>query len=461
MRVIWSAGALLVAAACAPANDSEIDASRDIGARIGAILETLARDGAFSGAVIVKRAGTTLYEGAFGTEDGVAPFTLGSASDGGSLAKTLTAAAILLLVDEGRLDLDARARSIAPEFPLPEATVRDLLAHAAALPDYDAFTDLLEAGPVNTASLLRAASARGVPSPFPPGEAFAYCNLCYDALGLIVERVENAPLAAVFERRFFAPLGMNDAFLRPARFADWPTRRVLGFRRDANGALEPFGVSENEAFHGASNVYFSVRDVSAWAEAWAARATATAPARRLALTPARFGDDVSGISLGSWYCADGAARCHYTGVYNGFFSLAMWDAESGLTVALVSNVGLPAGLQIDLPRALIALAEGRAVDTAALRAEARPRNKSAPVDPAALAGSYAGRGLPAFAVEIIDGAPYLDADGAPAMRAYQVEPTTFYVPGLDLYLRAAPQAGDRPPRLRWTTLYRDAIAERR
>ena len=68
-----------------------------------------------------------------------------------------------LLVEEGRLDLDVRARSIAPEFPLPEATVRDLLAHAAALPDYDAFTDLLEAGPVTTANLLRAASARGVP----------------------------------------------------------------------------------------------------------------------------------------------------------------------------------------------------------------------------------------------------------------------------------------------------------
>jgi D-alanyl-D-alanine carboxypeptidase len=48
------------------------------------------------------------------------------------------------------------------------------------------------------------------PPLFPPGRAYAYCNANYALLGLIAEKIENKPLASVFQFRLFGPLGMTD-----------------------------------------------------------------------------------------------------------------------------------------------------------------------------------------------------------------------------------------------------------
>lgn len=89
-------------------------------ARIDAFFQRLHEAAWFSGVVVVSAHGRLLYERGFGLanrEEGVA-FTPDTPSDGGSLAKTFTAVAVMELVNEGRIDLTAPVHLYVPEFRL-------------------------------------------------------------------------------------------------------------------------------------------------------------------------------------------------------------------------------------------------------------------------------------------------------------------------------------------------------
>ncbi len=356
--------AVLMAAACAQTPEAE---PADGGARL---LSQAVERAQFSGAFEVTRDGVRVAAGAAGSADGTAPFTLETASDSASLAKPMTAEIVLGLVAEGKLSLDERVADLVPDYPYTETRVRDLLDHSAALPDYAFFQALLNEGePVTTQDLLLSLKASGEPYA-PTAETFMYCNLCYDTLGAVAAAVSGEPLSAVFDARLFGPAGMDQAFLRPARFADWPGPRTLGFRQGPDGP-EPWGAIDNEGFHGGSNIYLSVRDVTAYAQRWALGRVPD-DVRKLALSDAwRPGHS---FTLGNWDCAPGRQRCYYAGHHEGFDTFAYWDADRRLSVSFVSNGGLPPYFHTELPRALIALGEGRQEELRASRSTPFPED---------------------------------------------------------------------------------------
>jgi CubicO group peptidase (beta-lactamase class C family) len=88
-----------------------------------------------SGAVVAGRDDEILYERGFGlanVAEGV-PFTPDTPAHGASITKTLTATAILMLQEEGRVRLDDPVTAYLPEFPYPEIQVRHLLEHSTGL----------------------------------------------------------------------------------------------------------------------------------------------------------------------------------------------------------------------------------------------------------------------------------------------------------------------------------------
>jgi CubicO group peptidase (beta-lactamase class C family) len=213
------------------------------------MIEPIHADGEFSGAVVLGRDGQVVYARGFGFADVERrlAFTPDTANDGASLTKPVTAAAVLRLAEQGRIDLDAPVRRYVLEYPHAATTVRHLLSHSGGLPDYGEFQAMLDAGPANTADLLAELTRRGTPPAFAPGTAFAYCNLCYDTLALVVERVTGDGFDRHLKPWLLRPLGMADSFLRPARFADWPGARTRGYRGAAPGA-ELNDAIDNEAF---------------------------------------------------------------------------------------------------------------------------------------------------------------------------------------------------------------------
>lgn len=394
-------------------------------------LDKLTREEKFSGAVVVRGPDGVRFARGYGWADPFdqRAFTPHTPADSGSLAKPVTAAAVLLLVHDGKVELDAPVQRYLPEYPHRAATVRHLLSHSAGLGLKESPEGLANK---SNAELL---AASGGPI-FRPGSAFSYCNLCSITLALLIERVAGMHFLEFVKRRLAVPTGVS---LRPPRLADWKGR-AIGYRRSAGGKIERFDSWEGELLYGAANFSVSAAQLAEWgSEWWQSRLQ---PIRQAATTPARIGRGSSGLTLGNWYCAQGGRRCHYLGHHEGFHHMLYWDADRRISVAMVSNNALAPGLQQRLQRAVVAFAQAQ--PERARRELAAPlADLQAPLGRFEL-GSGEVVGVAARGERRSVRRRGVDYPAYPAGTGIR------YVPGLDLYL-----AGSANGRLLWLTLYED------
>ncbi|MEV5974383.1 serine hydrolase domain-containing protein [Streptomyces sp. NPDC051921] len=137
----------------------------------------------------------------------------------GSVTKVFTAAVVLRLAGEGRIDLDRPARSYLPEL-IPAAyagvTVRQLLNHTHGIPAANLPGETVEEWyerrfvEYDPRDLVRAATAQ--PREFAPGEKQHYLNIGYTIAGLIVERVTGDSYEHQLAARVLRPLGLRDTY---------------------------------------------------------------------------------------------------------------------------------------------------------------------------------------------------------------------------------------------------------
>jgi CubicO group peptidase (beta-lactamase class C family) len=403
-----------------------------IPARLDRLLGGLHEAGRFDGAVVVSDARGIVFERGYGWADAErkVPFTPDTPTDGASLAKTFTAALALALRDDGRLDLDAPVQRWLPELPYPDVTLRHLLSHSSGIPvhDYDFFDRDLPPGTVRTTeSLLRVLATRRPPLAAPPGTTFEYSSFGYDLAALATARAGGKAWFDLLAERFLTPLGMTSVFVRPGRLADFPGVRTRGYRRDGD-RLVPNEVFEDEAFHGGSNLYLSVRDLDRWSVSFL-RAPRLAPAALAAdLEPATIGGARSGLTVGSWYRRSDGRAHWYSGHLKGFHSEALRDEVRGWSIAYTSNNTIDPWLQKGLVRAIVAVLEG--AEPAAPGVPAVERIAMA--QRAGLAGHYVLADGTAFEVEAGDEAGddalRVRRDGV-TYRAFPAGPATFGAPG--------------------------------
>lgn len=151
-----------------------------------------------------------------------------------SMTKPMTAVAVLMLQDEGKLSVEDSVEKYLPEFkgqwlttdrsatglslakPARPIRIRDLLTHTSGLGDLPA-----PRGDCSLAELVMAYSQ--LPLKFPPGSKWEYCNSGINTLGRIVEVVSGKPFAKFMQQRLFDPLDMDDTTFWPSR---WQLKRV-------------------------------------------------------------------------------------------------------------------------------------------------------------------------------------------------------------------------------------------
>jgi D-alanyl-D-alanine carboxypeptidase len=183
-------------------------------------VETTAKEFLLPGAMVLLR--TPQGEFAFGygsTELGVAtPPRADTHFRAASNTKTMTGAVIVLLVQEGKLRFNDPVSKYVQRVPDGDnITISQLLKMRSGLYDYTSAPELaksLDHDPTKVwtpEELLAIAFKR--PPPFAPGTQYEYCNTNYVLLGLIVEKLEAAPLAKVLQNRSFGPLGMKHTLL--------------------------------------------------------------------------------------------------------------------------------------------------------------------------------------------------------------------------------------------------------
>jgi CubicO group peptidase (beta-lactamase class C family) len=164
-----------------------------------------------------------------------------------SITKSFTAAAVLTLVDEGRVALDQPLVTYVPDFRMSDEraaaiTVRHLLNQTSGLADYT--VDIRATQHAADLAAYVAALRPGALAAT-PGTRYAYCNVNYDLAARLIEVVDGRPFAEAMRARVFAPLGMKDSAIgtTPADgyislFGWWIARRELaGFRGGAGGAV--------------------------------------------------------------------------------------------------------------------------------------------------------------------------------------------------------------------------------
>ena len=417
---------------------SATEASRDV-TTLHSALEQLTREGKFSGAVVVYGAEGVRFAHGYGLADPFSQrrFTPETPVDSASLAKPVTAAAVLSLAKEGKIDLDKPVRHYLRGYPHEATTVRHLLAHAAGLPPEE---DLEPLADKTNERIINEIAARHLPPTFTPGTAFNYCNFCYTTLALLIERVSGTSYLALVQKRLALPAGVT---IRPLHLADWPDR-AIGYRRTSEGKIERADSYESEAFYGSANLSISASQLARWgAEWWKAQ---LAPIRTRAVEPARIAGKPSGLSWGNWYCSSKGKQCHYLGHHEGFHHMLYWDAERRISVAMVSNNTLAPGRQQRLQRALVAFAEKRTTEGLDDLRSDLPDN---PVQ----SGTYVLPTAETVVVSSDDNRVSVVRSGIP-YPAYRIGAGIRYVPGLDTYL-----AGAADGRLHWLNLYEDMLGD--
>jgi len=146
-----------------------------------------------------------------------APATKDTVYEIGSTSKQFTAAAIMMLVEEGKVRLDDTITKYFPEAPQTwrGITIRHLLTHTSGIQNHVAVPHWLDVFRTNLAfettpsrdELLKMFFK--LPLEFQPGETWAYNNTGYYLLGIIIEKASGKPFWQFLDERIFKPLGMN------------------------------------------------------------------------------------------------------------------------------------------------------------------------------------------------------------------------------------------------------------
>jgi uncharacterized protein YbbC (DUF1343 family) len=293
---------------------------------------------------IGTRAGTR-FARAFGERTRGEPMTIDTLFDLASLTKPLTAAALLLLVDEGKLELDQPAARYLPELATTDKrriTLRQLLLHTSGLPRVGPLSQVEHGREAARASI---AAMRSIAA---PGARFEYGDLGYLLLGEIVAQVAGMPLEAFMRQRLFEPLGMRDTHYRTSREelgrvapTELRDEQVIRGVVDDPRAYRLGGVAGHAGvFSTASDVARFARMLLSGGELEARRVLTSATATKM-LTPTRAG--VASRALGwdvqSAYSQGRGSLLSRSAIgHGGYTGTSVWiDPERDLYVVVLSN----------------------------------------------------------------------------------------------------------------------------
>jgi CubicO group peptidase (beta-lactamase class C family) len=192
------------------------------------------------------------------------PVTAATLFQSGSVGKQFTAAAIMLLAEDGRLSIDDPITRFLPEAP-PEWSairIRHLLTHTSGIREYGDDADFDVRRSYTDDGLVRMACA--LPREFQPGERFSYSNTGYLLLGAIASRVGGRHYSEQLRDRVFRPLGMPSARLIDE--AAIIPHRAAGYRILDGKLANAQWIAPEQNTTGDGSLYLSLDDMIAWAQ---------------------------------------------------------------------------------------------------------------------------------------------------------------------------------------------------
>ena len=277
----------------------------------------------------------------------------------GSVTKTFTATAMMRLVADGKVDLEAPVRRYVPEFTLTDEraaaaiTVLNLLNHTAGLD----WRMSAETGEGDDALALYVAKMADSEPIAPPGARASYSQVGYNLAGRVIEMVTGLSFERAVASLLLEPLGLSHTFFFAAEVM---TRRfAVGHNLAPDGTLSVARQwKDTRANNPGGDAGSSVADVVRWAkfhlgDGRAATGAQVLPAAVLAQMRQPTAE-LRGSSLGDalgigWFLRDigGVAAVGHDGSANGQFANLLTVPDRGFAVAVLSNAGPDGGLAVN------------------------------------------------------------------------------------------------------------------
>jgi len=305
-------------------------------------------------ALVVCLDGTILKEQAYGVAEvqNQSPVTTSTRFELASITKQFTASAIMVLQQDGKIDVDAEIHTYLPDAPenWRGVTVRHLLNHTSGLPtlgeDFSAGKDpdfvasvVRETGSVtgliDASASIQYRMAKADVLQFTPGEKFLYSDVGYFLLGLIIERVSGTSYRDFLRDRIFEPAGMLETYILDQRTIHPNEARGYTLR---GGQLENIRRIADREIPSHYGVFSNVRDMAKWNAVLGADGILTEGSKKQLWSPARLNSGASYPYGFGWYSMNryGRAIQSHTGITG--TEIVRFE-EDGLCILVLTNQG--------------------------------------------------------------------------------------------------------------------------
>jgi CubicO group peptidase (beta-lactamase class C family) len=257
----------------------------------------------------------------------------------GSNTKQFTAAAIMLLRDSGKLDVDAPVSRYLPDMPHGrEVTIRNLLTHTGGYAEFTELPDVdrLGARPATNDEILDTVVAS--PLGFKPGTKWQYSNTGFVMLATIVERLSGMSYADFLRTRIFEPLGMTRSRYEDQALVE--TDRATGYTRFAMGQQEHESHLDYTWFSGAGAIESTLADLETWNNAIDRGTLLSAASREMMHTSFKLADGTDthyGFGLFVRTLPGGKHVVLHGGDTTGFGTQDARFVEDGIDVIVLTN----------------------------------------------------------------------------------------------------------------------------
>jgi len=331
-----------------PASGQEIDRAALAAALDSAAMAHVEHEMVAGISVAVVRGADTLLMKGYGSADlewDIPTPVNGRASyEIGSMTKQFTSAAILQLVEDGKLDLDADITTYLPDYDTQghRISLRRLLDHTSGIKGY---TEMPVFGEIAVRKLSRdtlVSLVEAEPFDFEPGTAFIYNNTGFFLLGLVIEEASGLPYEEYVVERLFQPLGMEDSYY----CSETAIRENRAHGYDgAPGGLIRARYLDHTWPYAAGSLCSTVGDLVQWNKQLHGGQLLQDDSYRALITPMPLEDGThTRYAMGLMVLGEGRYRSiTHGGGINGFLSDGRYFPEDDLIIVVLQNSTGPNG----------------------------------------------------------------------------------------------------------------------
>lgn len=335
--------------------------------KVEGILEVAFPETEPGAAVIVLHHGEEILRRGYGMADlelGV-PFGEDMVSRIGSITKQVTAVAVMILVERGRVSLDDPVRKFLPRLPesFNPIRIKHLLSHTSGIGDYmqtEEFDLIIEndyhdiVNEELDLNKILSIIVKSEPA-FEPGERYSYSNSNYFLLALIIEEISGESYFDFVKREVCKPAGMvNTHYTAGAEFV--PGRVPVHVEYEGRIIKSPHRCMGSTLGFGAGGLWSTVDDMARYNKALESGDLVTADTLAAMTRPFSLNDgSASRYGIG-WQVAalKGRAMVFHGGDYLGYSSLVMRIPSEGVFIAILSNDGRIHAFNLEYPAKRIA-----------------------------------------------------------------------------------------------------------